>query len=327
MVLGLLGLVAPGCSPCEILLEDEEAVERLVDASVAGLGKIPIALRVEVKEALRAVVASEGQSRAAECAESIRRHLQEIKVPHTASESIELAMEALRIEGLKAIKKWRAWQAFKNADRIDSLGTFMYSRPDQGTLVIDVATTGTREGGFFNCSEQTKSKVYREVVARVEEALQDARGRLPWLDGLLSRWGSEVLALQCVGAVCPLGGGEEDMAALGSAVLFVEHRLRHCSLVSSDSPEQAAAAVVGSLTDFEAWKEQESKAADTKRDAAEMRAGHRETFAALDLFRSPESLCAECGSQTYLVEEHLRRSDEPSDWLRVCPRCRVVKRC
>jgi hypothetical protein len=78
-------------------------------------------------------------------------------------------MEALRIEGLKAIKKWRAWQAFKSADRIDALAAFMYAKPNTGTLVLELPTLVPDEPVL----PATKKRALTEAVCRLRECLEE----------------------------------------------------------------------------------------------------------------------------------------------------------
>lgn len=322
MVLGLSQVLAPlnerQRQRSRKRRDDDPSTEELVVAElVAKISKdlrAPRALDAEVAAALSSAFEIGGEEHCRTCAEFLTRYLAAASSATTSAGSTEIAMEALRIEGLKAIKKWRAWQAFKSDDRIDSLGVFLYSKPNSGTvhLEMSVADAARFVGGE---NQKFSPHVLAEAVARIADALEE---RLVEDD--------EVMALDCMARLHTLfehvdaADVSEQLRCLGAAVLYLTQR------IAKATGPMSLESVMGSGADFKKWMEDMDAACALQREAYELKVAGRTQHPALDILRSTDTLCADCGSQTYLVEKHLRRSDEPSDWFRTCPKCRVERR-
>jgi len=248
------------------------------------------------------------------CAGFIGRHLAAVKVDHTATEAMPIAMEALRIEGLKAIKKWRAWQAFKSADRIDSLAAFMYAKPDTGSVVLALPRIVPDD----EIPDSTMARVLLECVTRISEAISEYRPRVEAME----------LAVEMVSLFETLTEKEteEPLVQLGAATCYALARIREGHLPERTECEGACALALGTREDYSEWRRQKQAATRARAAQLALRAAGREPSSELDILRPTDSQCPKCKGQTYLVEERIRRSDEPSDWFRLCPSCNTISR-
>lgn len=263
---------------------------------VDGGGGASSALFDEVRDSLEEF---KTVSQMKSCAADLKEYLVRIRVEHTAAESTSIAMEALRTEGLKAIKKWRAWQAFKSEDRIQDLQAFLHAKPNFGSVTLDVPKLVPLDAPKSATLERANQQAERQLRRAAQEMrLEDA-------DAIVARF----LELR--------ESDPDNLALLGAVTKFmmqvvvVEGRNMH------ERKEEA-------IKDFKSWLETQENQTRVAVAQARLKQVGRSAHSSLDLLRSTESQCSRCAAQTYLVEEHTRRSDEPSDWFRICPSCGFV---
>lgn len=119
------------------------------------------------------------------------------------------------------------------------------------------------------------------------------------------------------------------MAQLSAALVYAIGRVR----VATPPPAEGTwdgwvttAAVLGTRDTYAQWRHQQLEKRTAEAARLALSAAGRSTDPRLDALRSVESQCRYCGGQTFLVEERTRRSDEPSDWFRLCPSCKTIVR-
>jgi hypothetical protein len=288
-------------------------IRKLEEAFSTGPAAVPVCVVDELRAALKEE-AAHGEEHLRSSATFVAHHLARARVQHTAAEATPIAMEALRIEGLKAIKKWRAWQAFKSAHRIDALAAFMYAKPDMGTLVLELPTLVPDEPVL----PATKRRALTEAVSRLRECLEEL--------GPGDDEEREAVAFEIVMCFEKLTETEteEPLVQFGAALCYAMERVRAAPM--PETWDRWAEHVLGSREDYAEWR---AARADRRRAAAaraSLAAAGRAPVPELDILRPRDSQCQRCSGQTYLVEEHIRRSDEPSDWFRLCPVCNTVTR-
>lgn len=173
MVLGLTELLKPLRSKCNDDTSAPAPPAPAVEAVLRELRpeKAPLCVVAELQEALEKEAVL-GDVHLQRCTEFVSKHLASVRVAHTTAEATPIAMEALRIEGLKAIKKWRAWQAYKSKDSIGALEAFMYSKPDTGSLILELPGVVPDE----YVPKDTRRRALTEAVRRIEEELVDLGG-------------------------------------------------------------------------------------------------------------------------------------------------------
>lgn len=317
MVLGLSELLQPLSSlrghSCPTVSTDK--VTSVVDSVLADLGPVPSGLRAEVTEVLHEE-ARFGEKHLRYCASFLERHLATVRVEHSVAEATPIAMEAMRIEGLKAIKKWRAWQAFKSADRIDALACFMNAKPDCGSLVLELPKLMPDDP----LPEATRQRVYAETVWRIAEEIEEIH----------SADGANLLAMEIISRFDTLTQKEteEPLVQLGASMCYVIERIRTKLSKNWHLCDFAILSkrLLGSADDYSRWRKSRKEKEAAARAKLVLIGSGREPVPELDTLRTTDSQCSECGGQTYLVEERIRRSDEPSDFFRLCPACNTVTR-
>ena len=323
MVLGLTQLLAP-LRPANDPAASTEAccsygAEEAVGDVLKGLQKataasvVPACLTAELREALEEE-APRGEVHLRKCAAFVTKHLTAVRVSHTATEATPIAMEALRIEGLKAIKKWRAWQAFKSADRIDALAAFMYAKPDTGSVVLELPRLVPDDP----VPDGTMRRALVEAVARLTGALEElAPGDAEE---------KELVAFELVALFETLTAEEteEPLVQLGAALCYSLARVRNAKRPLDWAGWPAE--VLGTKEDYAEWRKVRRDRVRAVAARLALEASGRAPVPELNVLRPRDSRCGRCDGQTYLVEEHTRRSDEPSDWFRLCPVCNTVTR-
>lgn len=277
-----------------------------------ALGSVSSFLAEEVQAALE-LEKDGGAEHLNQCVLFLKNYLEKSLVPHTAIFSTEMAMEILRRDGLKAIKKWRAWQAFKKADRLDLLCTFLYAKPNSGSLQLELPDLVPDDP----ISGETITFVQRECTARILEALNDVE----FLNDL-SQEEKEFIAIKAIAELWMITNESQEqfLVKLAKCMNYLLFRITHITMAEKANCKLPSE-LVGSLEDFEKWKREEQ--AKERALAAEDRledAG-RLPVPELNPLRTENLKCPVCNSQTVLEEHHLRSSDEPSSWIRICPSC------
>jgi hypothetical protein len=284
--------------------------------------ELPLLLQDEIHLALN-IEAAWGSQHLQLAAAFIVCHIYRHRITHTEVDNSALAMECLRVDGLKAIKKWRAWQAFKSAHRIDTLSAFMYSQSNLGIFTLEIPN----EVPEPHVSDGTMKQMMLDMQERLTDDFMEK------LQIVEERW-AKYLAREVLVVLGEFAKGfrqEEPLVGLGGALCYLrEVRLPSCgsTAVPRDLHDVNAwvEGFLGPGEEYSSWREKDLLAREARRACILMCAADRQLTPDLDLLRSEEMLCSACGSHTVLREEHLRSADEASDWFRCCPACGVIKR-
>jgi hypothetical protein len=307
----VLNAIAENCKELDLTAEAEPHLERYV---------LPLLIQDEIKRSLQ-TESFYGRAHLDVAAGFIVHYFWLNKTPHTHVDSAALAMETLRVTGLKAIKKWRAWQSFKKADRIDILTNFMNARGDSGSIDVHLPLDVLEP----IISEEASCQVLREMTARLRDAFMSDFGmEEEWADY------TSMDAMVLIGVLAASYPDDVPLVALNGALMYImQVRIRITKTKVTKNPvnleevSEWLSEFIGDVKLYADWRDADLKAREVKRAILLLKASGRDTCRSLDLLRSDENNCRKCQSHTFLIEQNNRSSDEASEWLRCCPNCGI----
>jgi hypothetical protein len=234
------------------------------------------------------------------------------RVRNTTAEALPIVLEAMRVEGLRTMKKWLPWQIHRSSSRMGQQLRFMFATSGYG--VIDFKMLDFPKFLPSKMSERDEQSIRIEICARLDD-LEESKNLSSELATVLFRVAEELPDRHAFGPY----SCEPLSSRLNGMLVYFEstYNEKKRSLKSGETIPEWANDVIGDPREYVSWREKRARGKAAKlelRNSIQVVPDH-------NFLRPEEHLCPTCFNQTCLVSETVRTIDEPQIWYRNCALC------